>query len=132
MVCAGTILSAGSLALPALLGTAWSLMLCVAIFALGQAMSVPTQMAFLLRMTQHEQRTFGRAAVIAQYRMIERVGSFFGPLIGATLISLNSPTEALFYMGLATAILSGLAATFFLMVGEQDESERIDALLVKD
>jgi MFS family permease/HAMP domain-containing protein len=131
MVCAGTTLSAGSLALPALLGSQWSLMLCVAIFAMGQAMSVPAQMSFLLRLTPHEQKMFGRATIIAQYRMMERVGSFFGPLIGAALIGLSSPKEALIYMGLTTMILSGLAATFFLIVGEQDEEDQIDALLVK-
>lgn len=94
-------------------------------------MSVPAQMSFLLRLTPHEQKMFGRATIIAQYRMMERVGSFFGPLIGAALIGLSSPKEALIYMGLTTMILSGLAATFFLIVGEQDEEDQIDALLVK-
>ena len=131
VVCVGTILSAFALALPALIGLPWALVLCVAVFAAGQAMSVPSQMSFLLRLTRHEQERFGTATVIGQYRFMERLGSLAGPVIGAALLVFFSPVQSLLVLGLAAVLLAGLASTCFLIVGERDEEEAIDALLVK-
>lgn len=131
VVCTGTILSAFALALPALIGGPWALVLCVAVFAAGQAMSVPSQMSFLLRLTRHEQDRFGAATVIGQYRFMERLGSLAGPVIGAALLVVLSPIQSLLVLGLVAVVLSGLASTYFLIVGERDEEEAIDALLVK-
>ena len=131
VVCIGTILSALSLALPELLDASWALILCVALFAAGQAMSVPSQMSFLLHLTPREQERFGAATVIGQYRFMERLGSLAGPLIGAALLVIVSPTQALLILGLAAMMLAGVASTYFLIVGERDEEEAIDELLVR-
>ncbi|QPM90248.1 MFS transporter [Pseudooceanicola algae] len=131
VVCIGTIMSALALALPELVGSSWALVPCVAIFAFGQALSVPSQMSFLLHLTPSEQTRFGAATVIGQYRFMERLGSLAGPIIGAALLTILTPTQSLLCLGLVAMLLAGLASTYFLIVGECDEEEAIDALLVR-
>ncbi|MEM9044511.1 MAG: MFS transporter [Pseudomonadota bacterium] len=127
----GTFIAAVGLTLAEVIGGLASLYLCVALFGLGQSISIPSQLTFLLRVTKHEVSEFGAGPVMGMFRFYERIGSFVGPLVAAALLAIVTPAETLLILGAGSLLASGLGATYFLIVGEEDEEEAIGALLVE-
>lgn len=127
----GTFIAAAGLTLAEVIGGLGSLYLCVALFGLGQSISIPSQLTFLLRVTKHEVGIYGAGPVMAMFRFFERIGSFVGPLVAAALLAVVTPAETLLILGAGSLLASGLGATYFLIVGEEDEEEAIGSLLLE-
>ena len=101
------------------------------IFGLGQTLSIPTQISFLLRLTEREVSEFGAGPVLGVFRFLERLGSFAGPLIAGGLLLFYPPDVALLWMGIGSILMAACGLSWILAVGQQDEEEAIGALLVK-
>lgn len=128
----GTILAAAAFLLPGLLPELGVLFVSIALFGIGQAMSVPAQMTLLLGLTEKECTSMGAGVVIGRYRFYERLGSFLGPVGVAALLIVATPAEAIFVLGLVSLVLAIVGAMIFMAVGNRDEEDAINALLVKD
>ncbi len=127
----GTLIAAAGLLLPGLVDGLWPLYVAVALFGLGQAMSVPAQMTLLLGLTERECRVLGAGVVMGRYRFYERLGSLLGPLLVSAIMVFASAGEAIFILGLLSLAAGAVGTAYFLAVGNRDEEDAIDALLVK-
>lgn len=58
----------------------------VLLVGLGQALSMAAQSALVREHCEHEVATLGEPAVYAVYRLLERLGNAFGPIIAALLV----------------------------------------------
>lgn len=106
------------------------LFVCTLFFGLGQTLSIPTQMSFLLQGAADQVERFGAGTVLGLFRFIERFGSFAGPVIAGGLLLLYPPDIALMWMGMGSMVLAATGLAWLLAVGQQDESEVINELLV--
>lgn len=130
-VAVGALLSSVGLILPSIVGGLPILYLSVALFGLGQSILIPAQASFLLRVTKSEVEQIGPAAIVGQFRLYDRIGSFVGPIIGALLLSMATPSEALLILGSTSILVCGLGCMYFLASGEANEDEAIDSLLIQ-
>ncbi|MCY4153032.1 MAG: MFS transporter [Aestuariivita sp.] len=135
-VAAGSMVAAVGFIVPngwILLGDGGLLFLFIAtvLFGIGQTLSIPTQISFLLESTDRQTMRFGSGPVLGLFRFLERLGSFAGPLIAGVLLLHYSPDIALKWMALGAVLLSALGLSWFLAFGQQDEESQINALLIE-
>lgn len=127
----GAVLAGAGLCLPVFWPSMPGLALSVLLLGLGQAMSIPSQITFLLAVSSREVGVVGQGGTLGMFRFFERIGSLLGPLVAGILLTIQTPVEAMFTLGIGALMASSLGAAYFLVVGEQDEEETIDALLVE-
>ncbi|MCY4301040.1 MAG: MFS transporter [Aestuariivita sp.] len=101
------------------------------LFGVGQTLAIPTQISFLLQATERQLVEYGAGPILGLFRFLERLGSFAGPVIAGTLLLFFPPDMALQWMGFGAVLLSALGMSWFLAVGQQEEEEQINALLVE-
>ncbi len=135
-VAAGSLVAAVGFVVPngwILLGDGGLLFLFIAtlLFGIGQVLSIPTQISFLLESTDKQTARFGSGPVLGLFRFLERLGSFAGPLIAGVLLLNYSPDIALKWMALGAVLLAALGLSWFLAFGQQDEESQINALLIE-
>ena len=101
------------------------------LFGIGQTLAIPTQISFLLETTERQLVTYGVGPILGLFRFLERFGSFLGPIIAGFLLLVFQPAIALQWMGFGTVLLAAIGMSWFLAVGQYEEEEEINALLVK-
>jgi len=101
------------------------------LFGIGQTLSIPTQISFLVQIAEREATYTGAGTVLGVFRFLERLGSLAGPLIAGALLLAFPPSVALMWMGLGALLLSAAGLSWFLAFGERDEEEAIRGLLVE-
>ncbi len=101
------------------------------LFGVGQTLSIPTQISFLMRVAEVQVKYSGSGTVLGVFRFLERLGSLAGPLIAGALLLAFPPDIALMWMGLGALLLSAGGLSWFLAFGERDEEEAIHGLLVE-
>ncbi len=109
----------------------WIIFISAMLFGLGQTLSIPTQISFLMQTADHEVHRFGKGTVLGIFRFLERLGSFAGPIIAGLLLLSYPPDLALMWMGLGSILLAAIGLSWFMAVGQRDEEEAINALLVE-
>ena len=135
VACGGMVAGMG-LVLPHAWGVFWEdgvmiLLGATLLLGFGQALLIPTQLSFLMQISDREVNMYGAGPVLGVFRFLERLGSFAGPLIAGCLLLSLSPGMALMWMGLSSVVLSALGLSLFMAIGQVDEQEAMHALLVK-
>ncbi len=101
------------------------------LFGVGQTLSIPTQISFLMRVAELQVKYAGSGTVLGVFRFLERLGSLAGPLIAGALLLAFPPDTALMWMGIGALLLSAGGVSWFLAFGERDEEEAIRGMLVE-
>jgi MFS family permease len=83
----------------------WTMVLAVAVFGLGTALTAPMLVALLISATEGECARHGQANVIAVYRLVERGGGALGPVVAATLLSAYGFSDAIGAIGAGAVAL---------------------------
>lgn len=108
-----------------------ALMAAVLLFGIGQTLSIPTQVSFLMQLLELQVARGGSGPVLGIFRFLERLGSLAGPLIAGGLLLVFPPDVALMWMGLGTLLLASCGICWLMAVGQQNEEDAIHALLVE-
>ena len=101
------------------------------LFGVGQALSIPAQISFLLQVSERQVAETGAGPVLGVFRFLERLGSMVGPLIAGGLLVIFPPDVALMWMGLGAMLLAACGWSWFMATGDRDEEEAIRGLLVE-
>jgi len=91
------------------------------LFGIGQTLSIPTQISFLVQIAERQTISTGAGTVLGVFRFLERLGSLAGPLIAGALLLAFPPSVALMWMGLGALLLSAAGLSWLLAFGERDE-----------
>ncbi len=110
-------------------GGLFVLMVATLLFGVGQTLSIPAQISYLMRVAETRGSETSAGAVLGTYRFIERLGSLFGPLVASGLLLASTPEEALMLMGIAAVLLMAFGLSWYLAFGDQEEGDAIRALL---
>ena len=135
-VAVGGMIAGASFALPntwnVLVGEGlMALFVATLLFGVGQTLSIPTQISFLMQVAAMEVRHSGSGTVLGVFRFMERLGALAGPLIAGGLLLAFPADVALMWMGLGALLLSAAGLSWFLAFGDRDEEEAIGDLLIK-
>ncbi|MCY4305853.1 MAG: MFS transporter [Aestuariivita sp.] len=101
------------------------------LFGIGQMLAIPTQISFLLQTTERQLIMHGVGPILGLFRFLERFGSFLGPVIASLLLLIFPPAIALQWMGFGTIILASIGMSWFLAVGQNEEEDEINALIIE-
>ncbi|MCY4149266.1 MAG: MFS transporter [Gammaproteobacteria bacterium] len=132
-VALGGILSGMAFALPytweILIGDQTLLILFIAtlLFGIGQALSIPTQISFLIQISNQGAEASG--VVLGVFRLMERIGAFLGPVLAGILLLQTSPEEALMWLGISSFLTATLGMSLFVAVGEENEEVVLQGIL---
>ena len=85
-VCAGLLLSGVAGLLPLVLPGIPGVVGLVLLLGIGQSLSIAPQTAMVAPLCQQEILLLGEGTVLGVYRLIERIGNVFGPLVAALLL----------------------------------------------
>ncbi len=105
------------------------LMVATLLFGVGQTLSIPAQISYLMQVSETRGSGTSAGSVLGVFRFIERLGSLVGPLVASGLLLAASPEEALMFMGLAAVLLMACGLSWYLAFGDQDEGDAIRDLL---
>lgn len=105
------------------------LMVATLLFGVGQTLSIPSQISYLMQVSEARDTETSAGAVLGTFRFIERLGSLFGPLVASGLLLTATPEEALMLMGIAAVLLMACGLSWYLAFGDQEEGDEIRALL---
>ena len=105
------------------------LMVATLLFGVGQTLSIPAQISYLMQVSETRGSGTSAGSVLGVFRFIERLGSLVGPLVASGLLLAAAPEEALMFMGLAAVLLMACGLSWYLAFGEQDEGDAIRDLL---
>ena len=110
-------LIAGASMLPQLLSHSYpNVILAVAGLGLGQAMSISSQLAYALRVSEREIAEFGQPSVLGVYRLGERLGAAAGPILGGVLATAFDVGTAIGVLGAGAVIMSAAFSVAFLIL----------------
>ncbi len=101
------------------------------LLGLGQCLSIPTQISFLMQVSDRQIIKFGAGTVLGIFRFLERLGSLLGPLVAGSLLLIFTPKIAMMWMGLGAVLLATCGLSWFLAFGEEEERVVIHDLLIK-
>ncbi len=101
------------------------------LLGLGQSLSIPTQISFLMQVSDRQIIKFGAGTVLGIFRFLERLGSLLGPLVAGSLLLIFTPKIAMMWMGLGAVLLATCGLSWFLAFGEEEERVVIHDLLVE-
>ncbi len=107
----GGVLAGGSLCVPFLLTNELGILLSILGLGLAHAVSMSSQLSLVLSMFKDDDE-LGAGAVIAIYRLIERLGNISGPLIAGVLIVTNTFQMTAAYIGIG--VVMGAVVNFFV------------------
>jgi predicted MFS family arabinose efflux permease len=125
LIALGGLLGGTGLLIPALGGGLAPVILTVLCLGLAQGLSAAPQLAVIPDVCWIECRALGRTNVLAQVRLLERIGSVAGPLAAAILLPLFGATGAIVVLGgvvMATAIIFAILS-FSYGAGPHIQSE---------
>ncbi len=105
------------------------LMVATLLFGVGQTLSIPAQISYLMHVSETRGPSTSAGAVLGVFRFIERLGSLVGPLVASGLLLASTPEEALMLMGIAAVLLMACGLSWYLAFGDQEEGDAIRALL---
>ena len=105
------------------------LMVATLLFGVGQTLSIPAQISYLMQVSEKRASETSAGAVLGTFRFIERLGSLFGPLVASGLLLTSTPEEALMLMGIAAVLLMACGLGWYLAFGDEEEGDAIRALL---
>ena len=105
------------------------LMVATLLFGVGQTLSIPAQISYLMQVSENRASETSAGAVLGTFRFIERLGSLFGPLVASGLLLASTPEEALMLMGIAAVLLMACGLSWYLAFGDEEEGDAIRALL---
>ncbi len=108
-----------------------TLTLAVLFVGLGQSLSIPSQLSFTLSVSTGPDKTVSAGTVLAGFRLIERLGSLFGPLVATWLLSVGDFETALMWMGVYAICSTSVASAYFLIFGSKDEELAVHDLLIQ-
>ncbi len=113
LVALGGVIGGLGLLIPALGPGLPPMMLAVFCLGLAQGLSASPQLAAVPDICWIECRNFGQTSVLAQMRLLERIGSTAGPLLGAALVPAMGYAGAIAALGvgvLASALVFAVAS----------------------
>ncbi len=108
-----------------------ALFVATLLFGVGQTLSIPSQISFLMRVAEMEVKFEGSGTVLGVFRFMERLGSLAGPLVAGGLLLAFPPDVALMWMGLGALLMSAAGLSWFLAFGDRNEEDVIGGLLIK-
>ena len=117
-VSAGLIISACAGLFPLLVPGIYGVVGLVLLLGIGQSLSIAPQTAMVAPLCRKEILLLGEGTVLGVYRLIERIGNVFGPLVAAVLLQA-------FGFGLTFAIIGlfvGLCGVIFFLTSMPAES----------
>lgn len=91
----------------------WGVLAAIAAMGLGQALSIPSQMAMLPAVTAAQTASLGVPRVYAVFRVGERIPAFVGPVLGGALAALFGYGSAIAVFGVWLALATVLLVCLF-------------------
>lgn len=82
----------------------WTMVAAVSLIGLGQACSMPTQLAYVQQIFSSDQASFSVASALGVFRSVERIGSVVGPLLAGALALQLGTQQAIAVLGALGAI----------------------------
>ena len=129
MVGLGGFISGAGLILVGLEPSMFALSIAVLGIGVGQAMSIPSQLTFTLDVAEREVQRVGAGPVLGVFRLIERIGSLFGPIMATILLAnFSGAPMALLIMGVYAIMSAAIASAYFLMIGVRSEEVEVEEL----
>ena len=87
-----------------------TLVIAIALIGLGQSLVMTPQVAALPAYFLRETQEFGAGAVTAAFRVVERTGSFVGPLVAGVMVAVTGLEQAGRLIGYGVLATTGLLA----------------------
>ena len=88
----------------------WPLVIGIALIGLGLSLVMTPQVAVLPAYFRREAEEFGTGAVTAAFRLVERTGSFVGPLVAGVIVAATGLEQAGRLIGYGVLATTGLLA----------------------
>lgn len=82
----------------------WAMVAAVSLIGLGQACSMPTQLAYVQQIFSTDKASFSIASALGVFRSVERIGSVVGPLLAGTLALHLGTQQAIAVLGTVGAV----------------------------
>jgi len=120
---AGGVLTGLGLGAVALVPGMWSMVFAMAVFGTGSALVSPMLIAILLEGTGEQAARHGQASVLGVFRLVERGGGAFGPMLAAALLTAYGFAPAIGLMGLGALALALLFALTGLRAARAEPAE---------
>ena len=93
----------------------WPLVIGIALIGLGLSLVMTPQVAVLPAYFRREAEEFGTGAVTAAFRVVERTGSFVGPLVAGVIVAATGLEQAGRLIGYGVLATTGMLALLMAM-----------------